>query len=469
MPTVSAADLARRVAERVARDDEPDHDLRPAGRVRVIEVLRAHLDEHLVNRPRLSFQEMKSLSHIAKCRTSALGIHIQQCGTCDYYHQNYNSCRNRHCPQCGGGKRRKWLEGLQSRMLPTAAYQAVCTVPHDLSPLMLGNREVTYRLLFSCSWEALRELVRDRHGTEIGAISVLHTWNQVLDHHAHVHLVVPAGGWHRKKNCWVSFLRWCKAKRKWKSYLVNVKALSALFRGKFLAGLKEAWKKGELQLAGPLAELASAPAFESFLSSLYEKDWVVHLTAPKSADVSPENLCKYLCRYVAGVAISDRRLISHEKGQVTFWARQAGHDGVTSGLESESDGNSPRRRASHPYTLSGAEFVRRYGMHILPKGFTRVRYFGFYSPAQKPLLAQCREALTPTPPASSASTTTAAASTKGKPLPCPKCKTGELVIFQDYPPPSGLLLLQRLGRLKSRAPHLADWWERLLGGPKAPS
>jgi len=296
-----------------------------------------------------------------------MGSYSRACNHCDsLFFGGYNSCRNRNCPSCGGPTRARWLARVRQDILPVDYFHVVFTLPESLSKLALANREIVYGLLFRASWQSLSQLAADpgHLGGQIGALAVLHTWNQQLLHHAHVHYVIP-GGALSSAGTWVPARR---SKKSGKGYFLCVEALSRLFRGKFLAGLKRLHASGKLRLPPALARLADRRAWEQFLTPLHRQEWVVHGEGPPKGQPGPDAVLKYLARYVAGVAISDRRLISHDGQTVQFWVR-----------EPKKPGRSSHKTRRRPSALPGAEFVRRFLLHILPRGFRRVRYYGLLS------------------------------------------------------------------------------------------
>jgi len=289
------------------------------------------------------------LSAIERCRTAALGGHKDQCSRCGYQAISYNSCRNRHCPKCQTNARDKWLAARQRELLAVPYVHVVFTLPHELAPLALYNKKLLYDLLFRTSAASLLEIAADsRHlGAEIGFLSVLHTWGSNLLHHPHVHCVVPAGGLSPDHERWV---------RPRYPFFLPVKVLSRVFRGKFVSGLKQMFQKGDLCLPGALQPLAQRKAFHSFLRTLFRHDWVVYAKRPFGG---PEHVLHYLARYTHRVAISNHRLVSFAEGKVTFRWKDYAH------------GNKSRLM-----TLAAEEFLRRFLLHVLPRGFVRIRFFG---------------------------------------------------------------------------------------------
>jgi hypothetical protein len=276
----------------------------------------------------INWQHRKVLLAIARCRTAALGGHRDRCTGCGHTTAiSYNSCRNRHCPRCQGNARRRWLQARERELLPTRYVHAVFTLPRELAPLALQNKRIIYNLLFHSSAETLLEIARDpRHlGAEIGFFSVLHSWTQRLQFHPHIHCVIGV--------------------------------LSRVFRGKFVAGLRNAFQQGELRFHGSLLPLAQPRAFAAWLRVLFRHDWVVYSKRPFGG---PQHVLRYLGAYTHRVAISNSRLVALSKENVTFRWRDSAH------------GNKKRLM-----TLAVDEFLRRFLLHLLPPGFVRIRNFGF--------------------------------------------------------------------------------------------
>ena len=307
----------------------------------------------------INWQHQKVLLAITRCRTAALGGHRDQCSDCGHTAISYNSCRNRHCPKCQGNARLRWLKAREQELLPTRYVHAVFTLPRELAPLALQNKRLIYNLLFHASAETLLEIARDpRHlGAEIGFFSVLHSWNQRLQFHPHVHCVVAAGGLAPDHSRWISSRR---------SFFLPIRVLSRVFRGKFVAALKTAFREGTLQFHGDLASLTEPRTFASWLRLLFRHDWVVYSKRPFGG---PEHVLRYLGAYTHRVAISHHRLVALNDGEVTFRWRDSAH------------GNQKRLM-----TLDVEEFLRRFLLHLLPPGFVRIRNFGFLANRQRALL-----------------------------------------------------------------------------------
>src|SRR3984893_13808034 len=308
------------------------------------------------NRQWLRWKHIKVLLAIARCRTAALGGHLDECTRCGHRAISYNSCRNRHCPKCQTSARERWIAARRRELLPTRYVHVVFTLPRELAPLVLQNKRIVYDLLFRASAETLLEVARDpKHlGAEVGFFSVLHTWNQKLGLHPHVHCVVPAGGLSPDRR------RWIKPRY---AFFLPVKVLSRVFRGKFVAALKRAFHEDRLRFQGSQTLLAQPKTFAAWLRPLFRKDWVVYSKRPFGG---PEYVLQYLGRYTHRVAISNHRLISFAGGKVTFRWRDSAHHNEQKLL-----------------TLSLDEFLRRFLLHLLPKRFVRIRNFGFLANRQR--------------------------------------------------------------------------------------
>ena len=305
----------------------------------------------------------QTLHDLALCRTPELGGHVSQCDHCGELRYHYHSCGNRSCPQCGGSKRAAWLARCQADLLPVPYFHVVFTLPHELSALALGNRALMYRFLFDSAKETLLEVAADpKHlGARIGVLMVLHTWGQKLEHHPHVHCVVPGGGLAVPTQAAVDTPhalateepRWVSCRPNW---FLPVKVLGRVFRGKYLAALRAAHEAGQLQFAGSTLALARPAAWHTLIRGLYEKEWVSYAKEPFGG---PEQVLKYLTGYTHRVALSNHRLVQLQDDRVTFlWKDYAD--------------NCQRKEM----TLDAVEFVRRFALHIVPPGFVRIRRYG---------------------------------------------------------------------------------------------
>ena len=315
----------------------------------------------------LAWPHRKVIDAIARCRTSALGGHRDQCVRCGYQAISYNSCRNRHCPKCQGNARLKWLQARSAELLPVPYFHVVFTLPRELSALALGNKRIIYDLLYRASAEAMLELARDPShlDAEIGFLGVLHTWGQNLEHHPHVHYIVPAGGLATSGSKWVSGSD---------RFFLPVVALSRVFRGKFTAALDHLYRADKLQFHGSLQQIATEAAFRCFLRRLFTSDWVVYAKPPFGG---PEQVLRYLARYTHRVAISNHRLVALGDGQVSFRWRDYAHGSKQKVM-----------------TVTAHEFLRRFLLHVLPRGLVRIRHFGlFANRTRSAALARCRSLL----------------------------------------------------------------------------
>ena len=335
----------------------------------VADIIRAAGKRFIENNRRwLRWPHLKVLQAIERCRTAALGGHRDRCNRCGHEAISFNSCRNRHCPKCQTNAREKWLDARSQELLDVPYAHVVFTLPHELAPLAFHNKKIVYGLLFRASAATLLEIAADpKHlGADIGFLSVLQTWGQNLLHHPHVHCVVPSGGLSPDHQQWVH--------PSCSSFFLPVKVLSRVFRGKFVDGLKRAFHRGNLVFPGPLRPLVQEKAFRSFLRQLYRHDWVVYAKRPFGG---PQHVLQYLARYTHRVAISNHRLIDFTDGKVTFRWKDYAH------------GNKKRKM-----TLSADEFLRRFLLHLLPRGFVRIRFFGFLANRRRAaLLPLCRQLL----------------------------------------------------------------------------
>jgi hypothetical protein len=348
----------------------------------------------------VSGEHRRILRAIASCRTAELGGHVQTCDHCHHRRIAYNSCRNRHCPKCQASACARWMQDRAGELLPVEYFHVVFTLPDAFNALALANRRVVYGVLFAAVGQTLLEVAANpRHlGARIGFIGILHTWGQNLSLHPHVHCVVPGGGL-APDGKWVS----CRA-----GFFLPVRVLSRVFRGKFVDLLKRARGKGKL-----IGAADDDRAFERVLDAAVSKDWVVYAKPPFGG---PEQVLKYLARYTHRIAISNRRLASIDDRSVTFRWKDYAH------------GHRPRTM-----TLEGAEFLRRFLLHAVPHGFTRIRHFGLLANrVRQETLRRCRRLLAVGP------STDATA-----PLPpggdeherCPLCGVGRLIRGPHLPPP----------------------------------
>ena len=318
---------------------------------------------------RLSLGQLKVMSAIEQCRTAALGGHALRCDACGHTEMAYNSCRNRHCPKCQAKAAKRWLDARQADLLPVEYYHVVFTLPAPIAAIAWYNKAVVYGLLFDIAADTLRTIAADPNhlGAQIGMTMVLHTWGSALTHHPHVHGIVPGGGLSLDGERWVA----CRH-----GFFLPVRVLSRLFRRRFLEALEQAHRAGRLQFFGEYASLAQARAFTDWLAPLRKCEWVVYAKRPFAG---PQAVLAYLSRYTHRVAISNQRLVALDERGVTFrWK----------------DYRAKERGPVKTMTLSAAEFMRRFLLHVLPSGFHRIRHYGLLANAgRREHLAHVRQLL----------------------------------------------------------------------------
>lgn len=360
----------------------------------------------------LSWQQRRALLDVAACRTAQLGGHLEACDKCDYQRPAYNSCRNRHCPKCQGRARAAWLDARCEDLLPVPYFHVVFTLPQEIGPLALQNPRVVYGLLFGAAADTLLEVAADKRclGVRIGFLAVLHTWGQTLQHHPHLHCIVPGGGLVADDAGWVP----CR-----EGFFLPVRVLARLFRGRFLHRLRTAYHDGHLGLHGRLVSLRDPEAFRCFLDGPARKEWVVYAKRPFGG---PEQVLAYLARYTHRVAIANGRILSANDGQVRFHYKDY------------RDGNRHKTM-----TLDAVEFLRRFSLHVLPKSFKRIRYFGFLANrVRRASLALCRRFLGRATPVQQAPEPVGrqraepVGQQRAQPV-CPQCKRGRMVAIWRLP------------------------------------
>jgi hypothetical protein len=377
---------------------------RPPRRAGVAEVIRSVLHQFLETYGfGLTPAQRRALFDLTACRTAALGGHVLECTDCGHQQIAYNSCGNRHCPTCQATAAARWLDARAAELLPVPYFHLVFTLPDALDPIALANPRVVYDLLLRSAGHTVLELAADPHhlGAQAGLLAVLHTWGQNLHFHPHVHCVVPGGGLSPDGTRWVGSRP---------NFFLPTAILSRVFRGKFLAGLRAAFTKGQLR--------APVNAFERMLSAAVRTDWVVYAKPPFGG---PEQVLKYLARYTHRVAISNSRLLDFEDGQVRFRYKDYAH------------GN--RKRV---LTLPALEFVRRLMLHVLPTGFVRIRHYGILSNRHRHVnLALCRRFLsldsaTEPQPVEIAQLLQPPLVTPTRT--CPACGAGRMIVIEEFPP-----------------------------------
>ena len=369
-------------------------------------------------------QQYQVIRAVTSCRSAAMGGHVEQCDACGHRRVAYNSCRNRHCPKCQAGARAAWMAARQRELLPVPYFHVVFTIPRCLAPVALQNKKTVYGILFQAAAETLAEVAANpKHlGAKIGVLAILHTWGQNLMHHPHLHCVVPAGGVAPDGKRWVH----CRqSKRQKRPFFLPVHVLSCVFRGKFIQKLKRAHQLGELLLTGQLTLLNEPRRFSQLLTDAVRRKWVVYAKRPFGG---PEQVLKYLARYTHRVAISNHRLIKMEGNRVTFR------------LKDYADGGRQKTM-----TLDACEFMRRFLLHTLPRGFVRIRHYGFLSNRNRTRnLDRCRELLgvgrsdkssdSADAICSESDVDTKTESDWKSETECPSCGLGRMVIIDKLPP-----------------------------------
>lgn len=361
----------------------------------------------------LSPAQSKAAHDIMDCRTIEMGGHCEyrRCNHCGHETKGYNSCGNRACPRCGALAAATWLAKRRNELLPVQYFHLVFTIPKQIENLALINRRTIYDILFKTSAKTMRTIAKDpKHlGADIGFTSVLHTWGSTLLHHPHVHMIVPGGGISPDGKSWVG----CR-----EDFFLHVKVLSSLFRRYFLEALKRAYEAGKLRFTGKSEKFAHPKAFDRFIKKHRSMDWVVYAKAPFGG---PDTTLNYLARYTHRTAFSDYRLIGASKGTVSFQYKDYKNDGE-----------------KRVMTLSATEFIRRFLMHVLPKGFTRIRHYGLYANRFRARnIKRCRELLGASEPAPIERYDEMEwderylALTGHDPLLCPACKKGRLELVTD--------------------------------------
>ena len=379
-------------------------------KLEVADIFRGHgAAWRSANAGHVSLDQLKVMSAIERCRTAALGGHVERCEKCSHTTIAYNSCRNRHCPKCQSVAAREWLAEREAELLPVPYYHVVFTLPARIADIAYQNKAVIYDLLFKASSETMLTIAADpKHlDARIGILSVLHTWGSAMTHHPHVHMIVPGGGFSLDGRRWVS----CRPR-----FFLAVRVLSELFRGVFLHKLSAAHRAGELQFFGKHARLIDPQAFAGYLKPLRNTKWVVYCKRPFGG---PKEVLRYLARYTHRVAISNRRLLASDERGVTFKWKDYRREG---------------RDRYQVMTLATHEFIRRVLMHVLPAGFHRIRYYGLLASGKRAEnIDRARELLTlPVLPvdAIKAANTTADEPQTAKHT-CPHCG-GRMIIVERF-------------------------------------
>jgi hypothetical protein len=378
----------------------------------VADIFHRHGDAwRRANAGHLSLGQLKVMSAIENCRSAALGGHVERCEDCGHHRIAYNSCRNRHCPKCQGAAAKDWLAAREADLLPVGYFHLVFTLPAEMAAIAYQNKTVVYDLLFRAAAETLLTIAADpKHlGARIGTTAVLHTWGSAMTHHPHVHMIVPGGGISLDGTRWVP----CRP-----GFLLPVRVLSRLFRRLFLAGLADAHTAGRLAFFGDLDDLRDPRTFAALLAPLRRKNWFVYAKPPFAG---PEAVLAYLARYTHRVAIANSRLLRIDDSGITFRYKDYRRD---------------ERARYRTMTLPPGEFIRRFLLHVLPKGFHRIRHYGLLASAGcKANIARARELIAvpvpPDPPDEDDNTDQATGPAPDHRPPCPCCG-GRMIIVEIF-------------------------------------
>ncbi len=366
----------------------------------------------------LSYEQKKAMHHIEVCRTAELGGHVEQCDQCGFERIAYNSCRDRHCPKCQTLTKEQWLNDRKSESLPCGYFHFVFTLPHDLNPIILCNKKVTLQILFTAVSETLQAFAKDpqwRLESQLGFISVLHTWSQTLMDHFHLHCLIPAGGLSFTKD------RWIPARE---SFLFRIESLAKAFKKCYLHNLQTAYQNKALIFPGNTKDFAHKEKFQQLLSSLLKAKWIAYAKRPFAG---PEQVLEYLGRYTHRVAISNNRIISIDNGKVTFTYRDREYN------------------ETKEMSLAAHEFIRRFLLHVLPKGFMKIRYFGFLAHKNKkvaiPILRKLINPEAKLPEKTKETIQEMMLRVTGTDITCcPKCKKGKMITIKKLPKPDRVFL-----------------------------
>ena len=366
----------------------------------------------------LSYEQRKAMHHIEVCRTAELGGHVEQCDQCSFERIAYNSCRDRHCPKCQTLAKEQWLNDRKSELLPCGYFHFVFTLPHNLNPIILCNKKITLHILFTAVSETLQAFAKDpqwRLEGQLGFISVLHTWSQTLIDHFHLHCLIPAGALSLAKD------RWVPARD---SFLFRIDSLAKEFRKRYIRGLKKAYLNKELIFPGNTAGFGEKQNFERLIKHLSKVKWIAYAKSPFAG---PEQVLEYLGRYTHRVAISNNRIVSIDNGKVTFTYRDR------------------KQNETREMTVDADEFIRRFLLHILPKGFMKIRYFGFLAHKnKKKAILILRKLINPEaelPEKVKETVQEMMLRLTGTDITCcPKCKKGKMTLIKKLPKPNRNLL-----------------------------
>ncbi len=378
--------------------------------IEIADILREHLSDYQ-QAYHLPFEHKKVVEDILNCRTDVLGGKIEMCNACGYLQYIYNSCRNRHCPKCQTLTKEKWIDARKAELLPVKYFHVVFTLAHEINPVALCNKKLIYTILFKAASNTIKQLGIDpAHKLEgkIGITAILHTWDQKLNDHLHLHCVVPGGALSFDKT------RWNQSSSK---YLFPVKVMSLVFRGKFIDYLKDAYNLGEIEFPGKTKAWGTKSGFRKLIEKLWSKKWVVYAKKPFGG---PQQILEYIGRYTHRVAISNNRILSLKDGRVTFLYRNR------------------KKETTEIMHLDAVEFIRRFLLHILPSGFMRIRHYGIIANrCKKENIGICRELLgisTELPETVEKSLREMMLELTGEDISlCPVCKKGKMEFVAEIP------------------------------------
>jgi len=384
-------------------------------KLEVADIFRLHGGTYRKFNP-LSYEQTKVMHHIETCRTALLGGHLEQCDQCGFDQISYNSCRDRHCPKCQTMAKERWLNDRKAELLPCGYFHLVFTLPHDLNPIILCNKKITLNILFAAVKKTLQAFAKDpqwRLEGQLGMIAVLHTWSQTLIDHFHLHCLIPAGALSFAKDKWVP----SRAR-----YLFGIGSLAKEFRKRYLGNFKSANIKGELIFPGNTAAFESDQEFNNLIESLSRVKWVAYAKRPFAG---PKQVLEYLGRYTHRVAISNNRIFSFDNDKVVFTYR-------------DRKGKNQIRTMSLP----ADEFIRRFLLHVLPKGFMKIRYFGFLANTNKrqaiPLLRELIDSKAGLPEKTNETIIEMMLRLTGIDITrCPECGKGKMMVIKKLPKQSG--------------------------------
>ena len=379
--------------------------------VELADIFRLYKDDYRRSHP-VSYQQLKVMHHIQICRTAKLGGHVEQCDQCGFEQIAYNSCRDRHCPKCQTLTKEKWLNDRKAELLGCSYFHLVFTLPHDLNPIILSNKKTTVNILFAAVNQTLQAFAKDPQWKlegRLGFISVLHTWSQTLIDHFHLHCLIPAGALSFTKD------RWIPANE---DYLFKITSLAKEFKKRYLKLLSSAFCKDKLVFTKKTAALESKQNFQKLINSVSKKKWIAYAKRPFAG---PQQVLDYLGRYTHRVAISNNRIISIDDGRVTFTYKDRQNDNEIKKM-----------------TLNADEFIRRFLLHVLPKGLIKIRYFGFLAHTNKkkdiPLIRKLIDADATLPEKIDESISEMMLRLTGIDISCcPVCKKGKMIRIRKLP------------------------------------